>query len=88
MPLKQLDTWLIVKTVTMWMMLLYIICAAAFLLLPKATVDLLWQPMFHTFGLQPTISYILLGLVETVVYTALAVWLLAALYNYFAKGKR
>lgn len=88
MSLKQLDTWLIVKTLTVWMVLLYIICTAAFLVLPRDTVDFLWKPMFHAFSPQITASYVLVGLVEAVVYTTLATWLLVALYNYFAKSKR
>lgn len=89
MPLRnRLDTWLWIKTVISWMAIVYIVCTAAYLILPTTTVELLWKPMFHVFGLQPVGLYIIVGFIEAIVYTALATWLFVLLYNYFAKSKR
>lgn len=85
MARNRLDAGLIVKTSVAWMVIAYAICAAGFLLLPAETVEILWKPMFHAFGMQPTWTYIAIGLVEAVVYTAVLVWLFVELYNYFAK---
>lgn len=88
MPLKnRLDAWSIVKTVTVWMAILYIICAAAFLILPQTTFDVLWKPMIHAFNLKPIGINMVIGFIEAVVYTALSVWLLVVLYNYFTRNK-
>lgn len=81
-----MDSWLIAKTSAAWMAVLYIVCAVGFILLPSTTIDFLWKPMFHALGLQATDpTFLVIGLVEAVVYTALAGWLFAALYNYFSK---
>lgn len=69
------------------MAILYVICAASLWLLPTNTVDVLWKSMFHAFGLG-SVAYLLLGLLEAVVYTALAVWLWIVIYNHLSKGKR
>ncbi|MBI2543265.1 MAG: hypothetical protein HYW24_03705 [Candidatus Aenigmarchaeota archaeon] len=84
---SKFDTWLVVKATTKWMAILYIICATVFLLIPSETLDLLWKPMFHVFGLQPTVPYLILGFIEVVVYTALAVWLFVAIYNYLVSKR-
>ena len=86
MPLKnKLDVGLIVKTASMWMVIAYVVCAVAFLILPTQSFDILWKPMFHAFGLKPTVTYVILGFIEAVIYTAIGVWLFATLYNQFAK---
>ena len=88
MPKGKLDTGLIVKTSVAWMVVAYLVCAAGFLVLPAGTFEILWKPMFHAFAMQPTGLYIIVGLVEAVVYTAFLVWVFVVLYNYFAKSKR
>ncbi len=86
MSSNKLDTWLIVKTVAIWMAIIYAICATAFLLVPTSTLDWLWKPMFH--NLSPrTGTYIVLGFLESVTYTAAAVWILVTVYNQLAKKR-
>lgn len=87
MPKGKLDTGLIVKTSTVWMAIAYIVCAAGYLLLSQKNFDLLWRPMFHAFAMEPKSLYIIVGLVEALIYTAAGVWLFAALYNQFAKKR-
>ncbi len=83
----KLDTELIVKTSVAWMIIAYLVCAVGFLVLPSKTFEILWKPMFHAFAMQPTGLYIIVGLVEAVVYTAFLVWVFVALYNYFANKR-
>ncbi len=86
MPLKnKLDVGLIVKTSAGWMTIAYVVCATAFLILPTQTSDILWKPMFHAFGLKLTATYMILGFLEAIGYTAAGAWLFAALYNKFSK---
>lgn len=87
MPLnKKLDTWLIVKTAAIWITIIYVICAVAFLLIPAKTLDWFWKPMFH--NLSPkTATYIILGFFESAIYTAAAIWTLVTIYNQLAKKR-
>mgnify|MGYP001595051842 CR=1 FL=1 len=86
MPLKnKLDSWLVVKTATTWMAILYVVCLAAYLIVPAGSFDILWKPMIHAFNLTPVLPYVVLGFLEAVIYTIAAVWLFVTLYNQFAK---
>lgn len=59
----------------------YVLCAIAYLLLPKPAFDLLWKPLFHwLYG--ASAASIALGLVEVVVYAILTAAAFVLIYNY------
>ncbi len=78
---------LVIKTVVVWIALIYLVCAAAYIVLPNDTFDFLWRPILHSFDIRPVGIYMVVGFAETVAYAALATWLFIKVREYVAKKK-
>lgn len=66
--------------------IIYVICALAYVALPKPAFDLLWKPMFHwLYGASATT--LVLGFVETLIYSAVAAAIFVGVYNYLMENK-
>lgn len=65
----------------------YLVCAIAYLLLPKPAFDLLWKPVLHwLYG--ASAGTIALGLVEVIVYAILTAAAFVLIYNYLLEREK
>lgn len=82
----RLELKLVTLGVSITAAIIYAVCVLAYLALPKSIFDALWKPMFHwLYGATPTT--LVLGLLETVIYSAVAAAIFVLIYNYLQKER-
>lgn len=84
--MSRLELKLVTLSIGTAAAIIYVICAIAYLALPKSTFDALWKPIFHwLYG--ATATNLVLGLLETVIYSAVAAAIFVLVYNYLQKER-